>query len=102
MSAELAAVEIAGCETDEGGDLFAAHATELRQQGDEGDGEHGANAWHRGQARVTPREIGLGDQLGEALLDAADIGLDPRQAALVAGYWLWHRRLLFSEKTNTT
>src|SRR5829696_8941646 len=34
MSAKLAAVEIVGRETDEGGDLFAAHAAELRQQGD--------------------------------------------------------------------
>src|SRR5829696_7181899 len=33
MSAELATVEIVGRETDESGDLFAAHATELRQQG---------------------------------------------------------------------
>src|SRR5829696_1839251 len=33
--------------------------------------------------RVTPREIGLGgDRLGEALLEEADIGLDPRQTAL--------------------
>ena len=68
---------------DESGDLFAAHATELRQQGDEGESEHGADPWHRGQARVTPRRIGLGgDRLGEALLDEADIGFDPRQAAL--------------------
>src|SRR3954449_11800491 len=36
MSPELAAVEVVWRETDEGGDLFAAHATELRQQGDEG------------------------------------------------------------------
>src|SRR4051794_25285647 len=36
-----------------------------------------------GQARVTAREIGLGgDHLGEALVEEADIGLDPRQAAL--------------------
>ena len=28
---------------DESGDLFAAHATELRQQGDEGESEHGAD-----------------------------------------------------------
>src|SRR5215211_5462684 len=67
MSAKLAAVEIVGRETDESGDLFTAHATELRQQGDEGESEHGADPWHRGQARVTPREIGLGgDRLGEA------------------------------------
>src|SRR4051794_34385386 len=83
MSPELAAVEVVWRETDEGGDLFAAHATELRQQGDEGESEHGADPWHRGQARVTPREIGLGgDRLGEALLEEADIGLDPRQAGL--------------------
>ena len=43
MSAELATIEIVGRETDESGDLFAAHATELRQQGDEGESEHGAD-----------------------------------------------------------
>ena len=32
MSAELATVEIVGRETDQRGDLFAAHATELRQR----------------------------------------------------------------------
>ena len=83
MSAKLAAVEIVGRETDEGGDLFTAHATELRQQGDQGESEHGADPRHRGQARVTAREIGLrGDHLGEALVEETDIGLDPRQAAL--------------------
>ena len=35
MSAELAGVEIEGREIDEGGDLFTAHAPDLRQQGDE-------------------------------------------------------------------
>ena len=64
MSAKLAAVEIVGRETDEGGDLFTAHATELRQQGDEGESEHGADPRHRGQARVTAREIGLGVSSG--------------------------------------
>ena len=69
-------------ETDEGGDLFTAHATELRQQGDEGESEHGADPRHRGQAGVTAREIGLGgDHLGQALVEEADIGLDARQAA---------------------
>src|SRR5947208_343715 len=83
MPPELAAIEVVWGETDEGGDLLAAHAAELWQQGDEGEGEHRADAWHRGQARVTPREIGIGgDHLGEALVEKADIGLDPRQAAL--------------------
>ena len=82
MSAKLAAVEIVWRETDEGGDLFTAHATELRQQGDEGESEHGADPRHRGQARVTAREIGLGgDHLGQALVEEADISLDARQAA---------------------
>src|SRR3954469_16728882 len=83
MSLELAAIEVVWGETDEGGDLLAAHAAELWQQGDEGEGEHRADAWHRGQARVTPREIGIGgDHVGEALVEESDIGLDPRQAAL--------------------
>src|SRR5215475_9538534 len=34
VSLELAAVEVIGCEADEGGDLFAAHLPELWQQGD--------------------------------------------------------------------
>src|SRR3954453_11122237 len=59
MSPELAAIEVVWGETDEGGNLLAAHAAELWQQGDEGEGEHRADAWHRGQARVTPREIGI-------------------------------------------
>src|SRR3954465_14128231 len=54
MSPELAAIELVWGETDESGDLLAAHAAELWQQGDEGEGEHRADAWHRGQARVTP------------------------------------------------
>src|SRR3954451_25156788 len=80
MSPELAAIEVVWGETDESGDLLAAHAAELWQQGDEGEGEHRADAWHRGQARVTLREIGLGgDHLGQALVEESDIGLDPRQ-----------------------
>src|SRR5262249_28314871 len=47
MSLELAAVEVIGCEADEGGDLFAAHLPEFWQQGDECEGQHGADAWHR-------------------------------------------------------
>src|SRR3954452_8282337 len=83
MSPEPAAIEVVWGETDEGGNLLAAHAAELWQQGDEGEGEHRADAWHRGQARVTPREIGIsGDHLGEALIEESDTGLDPRQAAL--------------------
>jgi transposase len=51
----------------------------------EGEGEHGADSWHRGQARVTPREIGVGgDHLSQALFEEADIGLHPRQAAFGA------------------
>jgi hypothetical protein len=62
--------------------LNEQHAAEFRQQGDEGEGEHGADSWHQGQARVTPREIGVGgDHLSQALFEEADIGLDPRQAA---------------------
>src|SRR5262249_54329609 len=49
VSLEFAAVEVIGCEADEGGDLFAAHLPEFWQQGDEREGQHGADAWHRGQ-----------------------------------------------------
>src|SRR5215471_16356952 len=39
VSLELAAVEVIGCEADEGGDLFAAHLPEFWQQGDEREGQ---------------------------------------------------------------
>ena len=58
MSFEPAAVEVIRGETDEGGDLLAAHLAELRQQCDEGEGECGADALHRGQEFITPSEIG--------------------------------------------
>src|SRR5262249_2544064 len=43
VSLELAAVEVIGCEADEGGDLFAAHLPEFWQQGDECEGQHRAD-----------------------------------------------------------
>src|SRR5262249_27667324 len=49
VSLELAAVEVIWREADEGGDLFAAHLPEFWQQGDEREGQHRADAWHRGQ-----------------------------------------------------
>src|SRR3982074_2594145 len=48
VSPELAAVKVVWCETDEGGDLLAAHLPEFWQQGDEREGQHRADAWHRG------------------------------------------------------
>jgi hypothetical protein len=49
ISPELAAIEVVWGKTDESGDLLAAHAAELRQQGDEGEGEHRADARSLGQ-----------------------------------------------------
>jgi hypothetical protein len=70
MSPELAAIGVIACETDEGGDLLAVHLAELRQQGDEGEGEHWTDAWRRGQAGVALRESRLrGDHLGETLVE---------------------------------
>src|SRR5262249_17368772 len=40
VSLEFAAVEVIGCEADEGGDLFAAHLPEFWQQGDQCEGQH--------------------------------------------------------------
>jgi hypothetical protein len=40
----------------EGGDLFAAHLPEFWQQGDEREGQHGADAWHRGQQLIALSE----------------------------------------------
>src|SRR5262245_29334967 len=56
VSLELAAVEVIGCEADEGGDLFAAHLPEFWQQGDEREGQHRADAWHRGQQLIALSE----------------------------------------------
>ncbi len=43
LSFEPATVEVIRGETDEGGDLLAAHLAELRQQCDEGEGQRGAD-----------------------------------------------------------
>src|SRR5262249_42448371 len=82
MSLELAAVEVIWCEADEGGDLLAAHLPELGQQGDERDGQHRADAWHRGQQLIALSENNIGgNHLGHALVEEADIGLQSHLAA---------------------
>ena len=82
VSSELATIEVIWCETDEGGDLLAAHLPEFRQQGDEGESQHRADAWHRGQQLVELSESSIGgDHLDQALVEEADIGLQPDQAA---------------------
>ena len=53
--------------TDEGGDLLAAHLTEFWRQSDEREGQHRADAWHRGQRLIEP----LGDEFTR---------LDPRSS----------------------
>src|SRR5262249_38170803 len=81
VSLELAAVEVIGGEADEGGDLFAAHLPEFWQQGDEREGQHGADAWHRGQQLIALSESNIGgNHLGQALVEEADIGLQSRLA----------------------
>src|SRR6516225_2768442 len=60
VSLELAAVEVIWCEADEGGDLFAAHLPEFWQQGDEREGQHRADAWHRGQQLIALSESHIG------------------------------------------
>ena len=68
VSLELAAVEVIGCEADEGGDLFAAHLPKFWQQGDERDSQHWADAWHRGQQLIALSESHIGgNHLGQAL-----------------------------------
>src|SRR6516162_8556284 len=75
VSLELAAVEVIGCEADEGGDLFAAHLPEFRQQGDECEGQHRADAWHGSQQLIALSESTIGgNHLGQALVEEADIG----------------------------
>jgi hypothetical protein len=57
---------------------------ELRQQGDEREGEHRADARHRGQQFIALSESGIrGDHLGQALVEQIDIGLQSRQAAFI-------------------
>src|SRR5262249_21163859 len=81
VSLELAAVEVIWCEADEGGDLFAAHLPEFWQQGDEREGQHGADAWHRGQQLIALSESHIGgNHLGQALVEEANIGLQSRLA----------------------
>ena len=81
VSLELAAVEVIWCEADEGGDLLAAHLPEFWQQGDEREGQHGADAWHRGQQLIALSESHIGgNHLGQALVEEADIGLQSRLA----------------------
>src|SRR6516165_10802497 len=82
VSLELAAVEVIRCEADEGGDLFAAHLPEFWQQGDEREGQHRADAWHRGQQLIALSESHIGgNHLGQALVEEADIGLQSHLAA---------------------
>src|SRR5262247_3793457 len=82
VSLELAAVEVIGCEADEGGDLFAAHRPEFWQQGDEGEAQHGADAWHGGQQLIALSESHIGgNHLGQALVEEANIGLQSHLAA---------------------
>src|SRR3954468_24620173 len=80
VSSELATIEVIWCKTDEGGDLLAAHLPEFRQQGDEREGQHRADAWHRGQQLIELSESSVGrDHLGQALVEEADIGLQSDQ-----------------------
>ena len=82
VSSELATVEVIWCETDEGGDLLAAHLPEFWQQGDEREGQHRADAWHRSEQLIGLSESSIGgDHLGQALVEEADIGLQSDQAA---------------------
>src|SRR6516225_546647 len=82
VSLELSAVEVIWCKADEGGDLFAAHLFEFWQQGDEREGQHGADARHRGQQLIALSKSNIGgNHLGQALVEEADIGLQSHLAA---------------------
>jgi Rap1a immunity proteins len=60
-------------------------ASDGRQQCDEGEGERGADALHRGQEFITPSEIGVaGNDLSHASVEQKDIGREPR--SYCAGY----------------
>src|SRR5262249_17842384 len=52
------------------------------QQGDEREGQHRADAWHRGQQFIALSESHIGgNHLGQALVEEADIGLQSHLAA---------------------
>jgi len=84
MSFEPAAVEVVRREADEGRDLLAAHAAELGQQRDEGEGQGRADAAHRDQQFVAASKIGIaGNDLSHTSVEQQDIGLEPRQAPFI-------------------
>src|SRR5262245_32467950 len=81
VSLELAAVEVIGWEADEGGDLLAAPIPESGQRGVGCEGQHRADAWHRGQPLIALSESNIGgNHLGQALVEEADIGLQSHLA----------------------
>ena len=60
---------------------WQAHLPEFWQQGDEREGQHRADAWHRGQQLIALSESTIGgNHLGQALVEEADIGLQSRLA----------------------
>ena len=84
MSFEPTAVEVIRREANKGGNLLAPHLAEFRQQRDEAKGERGADAPHRGQQFITPRETGIaGDDLCHPSVEQKNIGLKARQAAFI-------------------
>src|SRR5262249_303985 len=73
---EVPGCEVRWCKGEEGGDLFGGHLPEFWEQGDEREGQHGADAWHRGQQLIALSESNIGgNHLGQALVEEANIGL---------------------------
>src|SRR5215218_3578214 len=84
MSPKFAAIEVVGRKPDKRSNLLAAHLPEFWQQGDQRECQYGPNARHRDQQLVSLSESKLGrDELRHALVEQADIRLQPRQTAFV-------------------
>jgi hypothetical protein len=83
VSPELSAIEVVGCETDEGGDLLAIDLAELRQRGEERIGEGRADCRHGDEQAIAVGETRIGgDKFGQPLVEEKNIGLQSHQATL--------------------
>src|SRR5262245_42454200 len=83
MPLKLSAIEVVGCETDQGSDLLAIELAKLGQRGEERISECRADARHGDKQAIAVGETGIGsDEFGEALVEEKNVSLQPHQPAL--------------------